>query len=167
MQRLSLSSLSGLLGLALMLYAGASRSKAPDHSCATIEWNPQFLQSYPTAPAACRRVVESAALEYAEFKGRVSRVDHDVVQVDVLNTAGTSISNVAFLMGQDGHVVMDRRGKTIDRLTLGDKLTFWVREGQFGVSPTLKAHPMLLVTPESVEALIENLGLPQHFIDLR
>ncbi len=143
----------------------APRSLA--RTCATIQWSPDFLKSYPTAAAACRGIAVKRGIEFAEFRGTVSQVNHDLVQVNVLDIAGMPISTIAFLMGKDGQVVIDRQGKKVNDLERGDQLTFWIREGLFGVSPTLKDHPMLLVRPENVEELIENLGLPQHFIDLR
>ena len=31
-----------------------------------------------------------------------------------------------------------------------DNLTFWVREGQFGISPTLTDHSMTIIKPEAM-----------------
>jgi hypothetical protein len=145
----------------------AAGNPLPERTCATIQWNPEFLKSYPTAAAACRGIIDKGGIKFAEFRGTVSQVNHDVVQVQVLDVMGTPISTIAFLMGRDGQVVVDQWGGKIEDLKRGDQLTFWIREGLFGVSPTLIDHPMLLVRPENVEQLIENLGLPQHFIDLR
>jgi hypothetical protein len=125
------------------------------------------LSAYPTAAAACRQVVVRNGIEFAEFKGIVSQVNHDVIQVQISDVAGLPLSTIVFLTGKDGHVVIDETGKQVSTLVRGDQLTFWIREGRFGVSPTLKDHPMLIVSPERVEQLIENLGLPEHFIDLR
>ena len=119
------------------------------------------------APAACRGVTVKSGLDFAVFKATVTQVNHDVIQVNVLDVMGTPISTIAFLMGRDGEVVVDPEGKPVSSLKRGDRLTFWIREGVFGVSPTLQDHPMLIVKPGRVEELIENLGLPDHFIDLR
>ncbi len=40
----------------------------------------------------------------------------------------------------------------VSDLKVGDQLTFWVREGQFGVSPTLIDQPMKIIKPESMGA---------------
>ncbi len=144
-----------------------SEGKVPDHSCATIQWNPLFVQAYPMAAAACRKVTEVNGVQFAEFQGVIEQVNNDVIQVRVSDVMGTPISRIVFLTGKDGQVVVNPAGKAVSNLERGDRLTFWIREGQFGVSPTLKDHPMLIVRPERAEELIENLGLPDHFIDLR
>jgi hypothetical protein len=163
MKRLTMSLLCAAAAVMHPLNARAALKQ----SCSSIEWNPQFLESYPTAPAACRGVVNRGGIEIAEFKGTVSQVDHDVVQVKVSDVMGTPISTIVFLTGRDGQVVINRWGKTVATLRSGDRLTFWIREGLFGVSPTLTDHPMLLVRPERAEELIENRGLPDHFLDLK
>jgi hypothetical protein len=152
-----------------LLVSGGAASKGDEsgHSCASIRWNPVFLDAYPTAAAACRKVDEINGVQFAEFRGTISQVNHDVVQVEVSNVVGTPISTIAFLTGRDGQIVIDRAGKTISDLKRGDELTFWIREGRFGVSPNWTDHPMLIARPERVEELIENLGLPDHFLDLR
>jgi hypothetical protein len=119
------------------------------------------------AAAACRKVTIVNGVEFAEFRGIIVQVNDDVIQVRVSDVMGTPISKIVFLTGKDGQVVVNPAGKAVSHLERGDRLTFWIREGQFGVSPTLKDHPMLIVRPERAEELIENLGLPDHFIDLR
>jgi hypothetical protein len=106
-------------------------------------------------------------VQYAEFDGTISHVNHDVVQVDVSDAVGMPLSTITFLTGRDGMVVIDNSGKAVGNLARGDHLTFWIREGRYGLSPTLKDRPMLIVEPARTEELIENLGLPEHFIDLR
>jgi hypothetical protein len=159
--------LAATAAIMLMTDRATSADAIPQHSCAAIQWNSQFLSAYPKAAAACRLVVVRNGIQFAEFKGIVSQVNHDVIQVEISDVAGIPLSTIAFLSGKDGQVVIDETGKQVNTLTRGDHLTFWIREGRFGVSPTLKDHPMLIVPPARVEQLIENLGLPEHFIDLR
>lgn len=160
-------SFAATAAIMLMTDRATSADAIPQHSCAAIQWNSQFLSAYPKAAAACRHVVVRNGIQFAEFEGIVSQVNHDVIQVEISDVAGIPLSTIAFLTGKDGHVVIDETGKQVNTLVRGDRLTFWIREGRFGVSPTLKDQPMLIVRPERVEQLIENLGLPEHFIDLR
>jgi len=127
--------------------SAASKDDESGHSCATIRWNPVFLDAYPTAAAACRKVEVVNGIQFAEFRGTISQVNHDVVQVEISNVVGTPISTIAFLTGRDGQIVIDPKGKTISDLKRGDELTFWIREGRFGVSPHFTDHPMLIVRP--------------------
>ncbi len=159
--------LAATAAIMLMTDRTTSADAIPQHSCAAIQWNSQFLSAYPKAAAACRQVVVRNGIQFAEFEGIVSQVNHDVIQVEISDVAGIPLSTIAFLSGKDGQVVLDETGTQVNTLKRGDHLTFWIREGRFGVSPTLKDHPMLIIRPERVEQLIENLGLPEHFIDLR
>lgn len=90
-----------------------------NHTCAAIRWNPQFLAAYPTAAAACRDVVRVNGVAFAEFRGTILQVNHDVVQVEVSDVAGIGISTIAFLTGKDGQVVIDGAGRTVSSLKRG------------------------------------------------
>jgi hypothetical protein len=60
---------------------------------------------------------------------------------------------VSRLFQRNSHESLVTIGDKIERvrdLRIGDKLTFWVREGQFGVSPTLADQPMPIIKPEAM-----------------
>jgi hypothetical protein len=40
--------------------------------------------------------------------------------------------------------------ETVNELKIGDLLTFWVRERQFGILPTLTDKPMTVVKPDAM-----------------
>jgi hypothetical protein len=42
--------------------------------------------------------------------------------------------------------------ETVKELKIGDVLTFWVRENQFGFLPTLTDKPMTIVKPDAMTA---------------
>jgi len=125
---------------------------APQESCSDIRWSPQFLEDYPKAAAACREVVVKDGVKYAKFNGKVSKVGHRFVQVAISDVADIPISTIAFEIGTGGKITMGDRVETVKDLKLGDQLTFWVREGQFGVSPTLTDQPMKIIKPEAMPA---------------
>jgi hypothetical protein len=126
--------------------------KAPKESCSNIEWNTEFLKDYPTAPAACREVTVKDGVKYATFNGKVSKVGHQFVQVAVSDAFDNPISMIAFQLGAGGRITVDGKEERVKDLKVGDHLTFWVREGRFGVSPTLKDEPMAIVHPEAMTA---------------
>jgi len=126
--------------------------KAPKESCSNIEWNPAFLQDYPTAPAACREVIMKDGVKYATFNGSVSKVGRNFVQVQVSDVADNPISTIAFQIGTGGKVTLGNQVEPVENLKVGDHLTFWVREGRFGVSPTLTDQPMKIIKPEAMSA---------------
>lgn len=125
---------------------------APKESCANIEWSPVFLKDYPTAPAACRQVIVRDGIKFATFDGKVSKVGRQFVQVAVSDDAGIPISTIAFEIGKGGRVTIDSKVEKVGDLKVGDQLTFWVREGQFGISPTLTDQPMTIIKPEAMPA---------------
>jgi hypothetical protein len=121
-------------------------------SCSNIEWNSMFLADFPKAAAACRNVTVKDGVKFAQFDGKVSKVGHHFVQVEVSDVADLPISTIAFEIGTGGRITMGDKVVRVSDLKVGDQLTFWVREGQFGVSPTLIDQPMKIIKPESMGA---------------
>jgi hypothetical protein len=143
-----------LIAVPTIVYAAntAPIVKAPKETCSNIEWNSAFLKDYPTAPAACREVIVKDGVKYATFNGKVSKVGHDYVQVEVSDVSDNPISMIAFQIGTGGRVTLGDKVEAVKDLKVGDHLTFWVREGRFGVSPTLTDQPMAIVKPEAMTA---------------
>ena len=125
---------------------------AAKESCANIEWSPAFLKEYPQAPAACRQVMVKDGVKFATFDGKVSKVGHEYVQVEVSDVADIPISTIAFQIGVGGKVTINDKVEKVKDLKVGDVLTFWVREGEFGISPTLTDQPMTIIKPETMPA---------------
>jgi hypothetical protein len=123
---------------------------APKETCANIEWSPAFLKEYPQAPSACRNVIVKDGVKFATFDGKVSKVGHEFVQVEVSDDANIPISTIAFQIGVGGQVTINDKIEKVKDLKVGDLLTFWVREGQFGISPTLTDRPMTIIKPETM-----------------
>jgi hypothetical protein len=123
---------------------------AAKESCANIDWSAAFLKEYPTAPAACRNVVVKDGVKFATFDGKVSKVGAEFVQVEVSDDANLPISTIAFQIGVGGKVTINNKEEKVKDLKVGDLLTFWVREGQFGISPTLSDHPMTIIKPDTM-----------------
>jgi hypothetical protein len=123
---------------------------AAGESCSNIRWSPAFLKEYPKAAAACREVTVNDGIKYAKFNGKVSKVSGSFVQVEVSDVADIPISTIAFQVGVGGKITIDGKIERVRDLKVGDQLTFWVREGQFGVSPTLVDEPMPIIKPEAM-----------------
>jgi hypothetical protein len=138
------------------LFAAGSALAAPDappQSCANIAWNPAFLKEYPKAPITCRDVTVKDGVKYAKFMGKVSKVGKELVQVEMSDVGGFAVSTIAFQVGVGGRITLnDTKTEKVSDLRVGDDLTFWVREGEFGVSPTLVDHPVVIIKPETMPA---------------
>ena len=138
---------------AVTLVASAAPTvAAPPERCADIEWSPAFLQSYPKAPAACREVTVKDGVKFAKFSGKVAKVGQHFVQVAISDVADIPISTIAFEIGVGGKITIGDEVRMVRDLKVGDLLTFWVREKQFGVSPTLTDQPMAIIKPEAMPA---------------
>jgi hypothetical protein len=124
----------------------------PANSCANIQWNSAFLKEMPKAAAACREVTVKDGVKFAKFNGKVSKVGNNFVQVEVSDVADIPISTIAFQTGVGGRITLNDKIIQVADLRLGDKLTFWVHEGQFGISPTLTDQPMSIIKPEALGA---------------
>jgi hypothetical protein len=139
-----------LILVSLVVPSMAIALDSPKESCSGIQWSPDFLKEYPKAPAACREITVNNGVKYAKFNGKVSKTGSTLVQVEISDVADIPISTIAFQVGVGGRVTVDGREESVKDLKVGDVLTFWVREGQFGVSPTLTDRPMTIVKPDAM-----------------
>ena len=108
------------------------------------------MKDYPKAPAACREVTVKDGVKYAKFNGKVSKVGKRFVQVEISDVADIPVSTIAFEIGSGGRITVEDKAEKVKDLKVGDKLTFWVREGQFGISPTLIDQPMSIIKPDAM-----------------
>ena len=147
----------GLFGSLVLLPVLAHAANAPlviagSERCSDIKWSSAFLDQYPKAPAACRAIETREGQKYATFVGKVSKVGPTFVEVSMLDVADYPISVLAFEIGKGGRVTVNGKVEKVGQLKMDDLLTFWVHEGEFGVSPTLRDKPMRLIKPEAMQA---------------
>jgi hypothetical protein len=136
---------------AILWSAGAPAAvETPKETCSNIEWNPAFLKAYPKAPVTCREITVKDGIKYAKFNGKVAKVDHQSVQVEVSDVADIPVTTIAFEVGVGGRITMGDKTEKVSDLRVGDQLTFWVREGAFGISPSLGAEPIAIIKPEAM-----------------
>jgi len=153
MNRFKYASLCAIAAPAILCAAAAwSASDMPAQSCIDIKWNPAFLKQYPKAPVTCQEVTVKDGIKYAKFNGKVSKLDHQIVQVQIFDVGDIPVSMIAFEVGHGGRITIGDKTEKVKDLQVGDKLTFWVREGEFGVSPTLTDHPIPIIKPEAMPA---------------
>lgn len=149
-KRLALLTMAGMG--CLLITGTAVSAEMPKVSCANIQWNPDFLKDYPKAPVTCQEVTVKDGIKYAKFYGKVSKVDHQSVQVQIADVGEFPVSTIAFEVGQGGRITLGDKTEMVKDLKVGDQLTFWVREGEFGVSPTLADRPIAIIKPEPMQA---------------
>jgi hypothetical protein len=151
MKRGIFSTIAGAaVGLAATTHAAPA--PGPSNDCASIVWNPAFLQELPKAAAACRDVTVKDGVKYAQFKGKVSKVGKHYVQVAISDVADIPISMIAFEIGVGGRITLNDKEEKVADLRTGDQLTFWVHEGEFGVMPTLTDKTMRIIQPDAMSS---------------
>jgi hypothetical protein len=128
----------------------AAPAPGPSNDCASIVWNPSFLKEMPKAAAACHDVTLKDGVKYARFEGSVAKAGKHYVQVAISDVANIPISMIAFEIGDGGRITMNDKEEKVADLKVGDKLTFWVHEGEFGVMPTLTDKTMRILKPEAM-----------------
>jgi hypothetical protein len=143
-------SFNALILVAIVVPNIAIALDSPKESCSNIQWSPDFLKEYPKAPVACREVTVKDGVKYAKFNGKVSKTGSKLVQVEISDVADIPISTIAFQVGVGGRITVDGKDEKVKDLKVGDVLTFWVREGQFGISPTLTDQPVTIVKPDAM-----------------
>jgi len=143
-------SIAGGVALCLIGVAYAAPSPVPSNDCASIVWNPAFLKELPKAAAACRDVTVKDGVKFAQFKGSVAKMGTHYVQVAVSDVANNPISMIAFEIGDGGRVTLNDKEEKVADLKVGDQLTFWVHEGEFGVMPTMTDKTMRIIKPEAM-----------------
>lgn len=144
--------LKTLLLSAIAVPAICFAADTPRESCADIKWSAEFLKQYPKAPAACREVTVKDGVRYAKFDGHVLKAGPEVVEVEIHNVANTAISKVGFQIGIGSTITLNGKEAKVKDLKVGDLITFWVREGMYGVSPTLTEQPLKMVKPTAMPA---------------
>ena len=117
-----------------VLLAAPLGAVAEPPACIGSQWSAAFLAKYPKAPAVCQGIETKDGVKYAKFYGRVTAVQGDVVHMDMLNTARTAVANVPFNLADGFKVEVNTKPTEPKDLQPGDNMTFWVREGQFGLA---------------------------------
>ena len=120
MNRLKTLTLMALASSAVLCGAAAGAGDAAKESCANIQWNPAFLKDYPNAPVTCQDVTVKDGVKYAQFNGKVSKVDHQTVQVQLADVGNFPVSTVAFEVGTGGRITIGNKTEKVKDLRVGD-----------------------------------------------
>jgi hypothetical protein len=117
-------------------------------ACMKIKWNAQFLKEHPRAPAGCQDVAVRNGMKYAKFSGTVKAISGSEATVAMKNVAGTEGTMIKVNTSGSAAVTINGKEMKASDLKVGDNLNFYVKEGDFGASPTLDSPPMATVTPK-------------------
>ncbi len=121
-------------------------------ACMKIKWNAQFLKEHPRAPAGCQEVDTRNGVKYAKFSGTVKSIAGGQATVAMKNVAGTEGTTIKVDTNTGGMVTINGKETKASELKVGDNLNFYVKEGDFGASPTMAPAATTTVTPKAMPA---------------
>ena len=107
-------------------------------ACMAIKWNGQFLKEHPNAPAGCQEVDTRNNVKYAKFSGTVKSVSNGTAMVAMKNVAGTERAMIKVDVSGDKMITINGKQEKASDVKPGDSLNFYVKEGDFGASPTME-----------------------------
>jgi hypothetical protein len=115
---------------------------APNNPCSALHWNAKFLETFPRAALACQDVVVKDGVKYARFDAKVSKVNPDSVEVDVLNVAKTAVGTAKWHTSPEQDMEIGGKDAKAKDLKRGDDLTFWVAETSLKMEPSMNLKSM-------------------------
>jgi len=128
-----------ITALALPLSIGAASAgdlaDMPKVACTDLKYSKEFLEKYPTAPAACLegRVADDGK-KYGKFTAKVFLNSADRTTVELLNIMGDPLTTFSFKPGPDASVDIEGKKTKFTDLKPGEKITFWVSEDRMTAS---------------------------------
>ena len=143
---------SVLCAASVGLFASDAAEIQGIQDCMRIKWNAQFLKEHPGAPAGCQKVSVKNGVKYAKFSGTVKSMSGTEATVAMKNVAGTERATIKVDTGGGAMVTINGKEMKASELKVGDNLNFYVKEGDFGASPTMEEKPATVVTPKPMPA---------------
>ena len=121
-------------------------------ACMKIQWNAKFLKDHPNAPAGCQEVDTRDGVRYAKFSGTVKSVSGGQATVAMKNVAGTERGTIMVDVSGDKMITINGKQEKAGDVKPGDNLNFYVKEGDFGASPTMEPEKSATVMPKPMPA---------------
>ena len=130
-------------------FAGEDFDKLEKVACADLKYSSEFLEKYPTAPAACLEGRVHEGKRYGKFTARVFLTGPDRTTVELLNVMGDPLTTFSFKPGPDAAVKIEGKDKKFTDLSKGEKITFWVSEDRMTAQelPTSTADSWAVLPP--------------------
>jgi hypothetical protein len=131
-----------LAAMVLSLCSGATIAaeavnpdRLPRIECASLRYSEDFLQKYPTAPAACMEARVYKGETYMKVKAKVYVKEEPMLSVDLLDPYGNTLGSVLIQKPQSLRVLVN--GKEVDPFDLhrNEAVTVWVPQSMFDAQP--------------------------------
>lgn len=119
------------IGIAL---ASDTMEKGTQIACTEVKYSSEFLERYPSAPAACLEARDHDGKRYAKFNARVFLNSADRTTVELLNVKGDRLSTFSFKPAPEAGVSIDGKKVKFTDLKKGETISFWVSEDRMTAS---------------------------------
>jgi hypothetical protein len=112
----------------------------PRVECSSLRYSQDFLQKYPTAPAACLEARVYKGEPYMKVKAKVYVREEPMLSVDLMDSYGNTLGTVLVRKPQSLRVLIN--GKEVDASDLhrDEAVTVWVPQSMFDAQPAAAGH---------------------------
>jgi hypothetical protein len=112
----------------------------PRVECSSLRYSQDFLQKYPTAPAACLEARVYKGEPYMKVKAKVYVREEPMLSVDLMDSYGNTLGTVLVRKPQSLRVLIN--GKEVDASDLhrDEAVTVWVPQSMFDAQPAGAGH---------------------------
>ena len=109
--------------------------KLPRIECSSLRYSGDFLQKYPTAPAACMEARVYKGETFMKVKAKVYVKEESVLSMDIMDPEGNTLGTVLIQKPQSLHVLIN--GKEVNAFDLhrDEQVTLWVPQSIFDAQP--------------------------------
>ena len=109
--------------------------KLPRIECSSLRYSGDFLQKYPTAPAACMEARVYKDETFMKVKAKVYVKEESVLSMDIMDPEGNTLGTVLIQKPQSLHVLIN--GKEVNAFDLhrDEQVTLWVPQSIFDAQP--------------------------------
>jgi hypothetical protein len=109
-------------------FAAVNPDKLPQVPCSDLKFSAAFLAKNPKAPAACQDARVYKGQRYAKFVAKVYISSPQFMTVELLDTAGATVTTFSFKPGPNQGVHVNGQLRPFHDMSVGEKLTIWVSE---------------------------------------
>jgi hypothetical protein len=107
----------------------------PRIECSSLRYAQDFLQKYPTAPAACLEARVYKGETYMKVKAKVYVTEEPLLSVDLMDSYGNTLGTVRVRKPQSLRVLINGKEAHASDLQRDQQVTVWVPQSMFDAQP--------------------------------
>ena len=112
----------------------------PRLECSSLRYAEDFLQKYPTAPAACLEARVYKGETYMKVKAKVYVTEEPMLSVDLMDPYGNTLGTVLVRQPQSLRVLINGKEVSASDLHRNEAVTVWVPQLIFDAQPAAAGH---------------------------